>query len=79
MVRQYYKVACCCIKQIASGKLIYSTGSLTLCSVMTSRGGMAGMGGRSKRKGIYVYKYLIDFVGWQKLHNIVKITIPLIK
>ena len=40
---------------------------------------MAGMGGRSKRKGIYVYKYLIDFVGWQKLHNIVKITIPLIK
>ena len=79
MVRQYYKIACCCIKQIASGKLLYSTGSSTLCSVMTLWGGMAGMGGRSKRKGIYVYKYLIDFVGQQKLHNIVKTAIPLIK
>ena len=38
-----------------SGKLLYSTGSSAQCSVMTWGGGMAGMGDRSKREGVYVY------------------------
>ena len=43
-----------CVNLIASGKLL-NTGSSALCSVMTQRGGWEGVGGRSKRKGIYVY------------------------
>ena len=43
-----------CIKQIASGKWLYSTGSSVQCSVGTWRDGM-GVGGRLKREGIYVY------------------------
>ena len=31
-----------CVKQIASGKLLYSTGSSAQCSVMTRRGGIEG-------------------------------------
>ena len=33
-----------CVKDIASGKLMYSTGSSAWCSVMTYRGGI-GVGG----------------------------------
>ena len=40
------------VKQLASGKLLYSTGSSALCSVMTDRG---GMGKRCRREGLYVY------------------------
>ena len=39
-----------CVKQIARGKLLYSTGSSAQCSVMTQRGGMQEQGGRSKRE-----------------------------
>ena len=41
-----------CVKRIASGKLLWSTGSSAQCSVMTQRHEM-GEGGRSKRDGIY--------------------------
>ena len=48
------------VKQIASGNVLYSTGSSAWCSVVTSMGGMGvGVGGRSKREGIYVYISLI--------------------
>ena len=33
-----------CTKQIASGNLLYSTGSSARCSLVTSRGGMGGGG-----------------------------------
>ena len=37
-------------------KLLYSTESSAGCSVMTQRGGMGwGLGGKSKREGIYAY------------------------
>ena len=46
------------IKQIASGNLLYSTGSSTPCSVMIQRSGMGGEGERFKREEIYIYIYL---------------------
>ena len=58
--------------KLDSGKLLYTTGSSAGCSVMTQRSGMGcGVGGRSKRKGKYVYMWLIDF-GVQQKHNTVK-------
>ena len=43
-----------CVKLIASGKLLHSTGRSARCSVMTRWVGW-GVGERSKREGIYVY------------------------
>ena len=58
--------------KIDSGKLLYTTGSSAGCFVMTRRSGMGcGMGGRSKRKGKYIYMWPIDF-GVQQKHNTVK-------
>ena len=45
-----------CVKQLASGKLLYNTASSARYSVMTSRGGMGEVGGRIKREGI-MYSY----------------------
>ena len=42
------------LKQIVTGRLLYSTWSSVWCSVMTQRGG-GGLGRRPKREGIYVY------------------------
>ena len=42
-----------CVKQIASGKLLYSTGCSAQCSLMTERGGMGGWEVQEGR--IYVY------------------------
>ena len=39
-----------CVKQTASGKLVYSTGSSARCSVMTHRGRMGWVGERFKRE-----------------------------
>ena len=46
-----------CIKQIASGKLLYGTESSAWCSVITQMGAMGGMGveGSPKKEGMYVY------------------------
>ena len=44
-----------CVKWTASGKLLCSTGSSALCSVMTERAGMRGVGWKLKREGVYVY------------------------
>ena len=43
-----------CVKQMASGKLLYSIGSSAQCSVTTYR---VGIGGRRQvqKEGIYVY------------------------
>ena len=43
-----------CIKKIASGKLLYSTGSSAWCSMITYMGGM-GSGREVQEEGIYVY------------------------
>ena len=43
-----------CVKQIANGKVRYSTGTSAPCSVMTQKVGM-GWEGKSKREVIYVY------------------------
>ena len=41
--------------EIASGKLLYSTGNSDQCSAMTERGGIGGgVGGRFKMEEIYV-------------------------
>ena len=40
-----------CIKLIASGKVLYSTGSSAECSVMTSMGEMGEWGGSPRGKG----------------------------
>ena len=56
-----------CVKQTASGTLLYSTGSSAQCSVMTERSGMGGMQGRLKRKGTYACIWLIHFVVQKKL------------
>ena len=54
------------IKQAASGKLLYSTGSSAQCSVMTC-GEIKGCGRRFQREGIFVYIQLIRFAVLQKL------------
>ena len=46
-----------CVKQIASGKLLYSTGSSVWCSVMTERGGMVG---RDVQEGGDICIYVAD-------------------
>ena len=63
-----------CVRQVASGNLLYSTGSTVRCSVVTYMGGMVGRG--SKREGIYVYIKLIHFVVQQKLTQHCKTSIP---
>ena len=56
------------IKQTASGKLLYSTGSSSQCSVMTQMGRVGGTGReRLKRKGIYLCIWMIDDVVQEKL------------
>ena len=49
------KYALPCVKQIASGKLLYNTGNSAWYFVTTERGGMEGLGWRLQREGIYVY------------------------
>ena len=44
-----------CVKEMASGKLLYSMGSSAQCSVTTYRVGI-GVGGRLKRR-VYMYTY----------------------
>ena len=54
-----------CVKQIVSGKLLYSTRNSACFSVMTGRDGVQGRGKveeRLKREGIYVYLELIHVV-----------------
>ena len=46
-----------CVKQTASGTLLYSTGSSAQCSVMTERSGIGGEKGMLRREGTYVYLY----------------------
>ena len=55
-----------CVKQIASGKLLYNTGNSAWYFVTTKRGGMEGLGGRLQREGIYVYLWWIHIVVGQK-------------
>ena len=66
-----------CVKQIASGNLLYNTGNSAWCSVMTQRDGKGG-GRRSKRGEIYAYIQLIHFIVQQKLTHC-KTTIPQLK
>ena len=55
------------VKQIASGNLLYDTGSSAQCCMTTQRGGMRWeVGGRFKRESIYVYQWLIRADVWQK-------------
>ena len=57
-----------CVKQIASGKLLSSTGSSARCSVMTQRGGMGGVGWEGGSRGRRaVYTWLVHTVVQQKL------------
>jgi len=53
---------------MASGKLLYKTGSSTRCSLGQTRvvGWEDGRGGRFKREGTYIYLWLIHVVVWQK-------------
>ena len=48
-----------CVKQIASGNLLYSTGSSAWCSVMTQMGGMGG-GGREVQEGRDICIHIAD-------------------
>ena len=45
-----------CLKQLAIGRLLYSTGSSAQCSVGTGMGGMGGEGGSSGKGCMYMYK-----------------------
>ena len=58
---------CYQIKQTASGKLLYSTGSSAWRSVMMSGIGGGGVEERPKREGIYVYLQLVNTVVQGKL------------
>ena len=56
--------------KIASGKQPHSTGRSARCFVTAQRGGIGRVGGRCKRKRIYVYVQLSHFVKQQKLTHI---------
>ena len=62
---------------IASGNLLYSTGSSAQCSLGTKMAGMGWeVGGRSKREGMYVYIEPIHFIVPQRLIQHYKATRP---
>ena len=54
-----------CVKRIASGTLLYSTGSSAWCFVMTYKGVMGC--GREEREREGVYIWLIHFIVQQEL------------
>ena len=60
-----------CVKQIASGNLLYHTGSSVLCEDLD---GM--LEGHSKREGIYASTELTHFIVQQKLAQQCKAIIP---
>ena len=47
-----------CVKQTASGKLPYSTGSPVRCSVTTQRSGGGSVSEVQEGEDIYIYTYL---------------------
>ena len=53
-----------CVKQVASGKLLYSARGSDRCSVKTW---MGVVGGRLRREGLYIYIGLIHFLVRQNL------------
>ena len=54
-------------KQIASGNLLYDSGSSNLCSVTTQRGGMGWeLGGKFTSEGSYVYLWLTHADVWEE-------------
>ena len=65
-----------CVKQIASGSLLYvHHGRAAPCSVMTSRGGTGwGLGSRPGTEGTCVFTELIHLVVWQQLTRQCKAT-----
>ena len=60
-----------CVKQITSGKLLYSTGTPAWHSVMAERGGMRG-GERLRREATYVYLMADSCCCMAETKNIVK-------
>ena len=55
------------VKQIASGNFLYDSRSSDWCSVTIQRNVIEWeVGGRAKRKGSYVYLWLIHVGAWQK-------------
>ena len=68
-----------CVKHIASGNLLYSTGSSAWCSVMTQGGRMRWVGRRLKREGIYVYVCICVYIYiYTYLYSIQLILFPLV-
>ena len=68
------------VKQIASGNLLYDSGSSNQCCVAIQRDGMGWeMGGRFQRKGIYVYLWLIHVDVWKKQTQYCKASILQLK
>ena len=56
-----------CVKWIASGDLLYDSGSSNWCSVTTRRAGVRWkVGGKFKREGTYVYLWLVHADVWQR-------------
>ena len=63
-----------CVKQIASGKVLYSTWRSAQCSVMTQIGGKRQDGSNVQEERTCVYISLIYFVVQQKLSRHCKAT-----
>ena len=73
-IREYHWHTLPCVKQLASGKLLYSTGSSAWCSMVTQMGwDGGGMGRDFQRERIYIcvcvciYIQLIHFIVQQNL------------
>ena len=66
-LREYHGNVLPYVKQVASGNLLYDTGSSHWCSVTTQRDGMAWeVGKRFRMEGTYVYLSMIHINIWQK-------------
>ena len=80
MERVTWKLILPYVRQIASGNLLYDSGSSNQDSVTTQRGGMGWeVGGRFKREGTYVYLWLISADVQQKTTKFYKAIILQLK
>ena len=69
------------VKQIASGNLLFASGSSNWCPMTDNLEGWDGVGGgrEVQKEGTYVYLWLIHVDVWQKPRQHCKATIPQLK
>ena len=65
-----------CVKQLASGKLVYSIGSSVQCSVMIKGVGWGRWEGGPPQQGGDIYKHMANLIHVQQKLTHCKATVP---